>query len=99
MPPAVRYAKKDIFKEVDEGLGVKIPRLIARAGDEIPPIYADLVNDDETTNEAPPAPVIDETASTVPGVTSVLPADSQPESGDAAAAKRGSRRRASGDDK
>lgn len=66
----MRYAKEDIYRELDEGIPeVKIRRLIARKGQPIPPLYESLVSDSETTAEAPAAPVVDETASTVPGIT------------------------------
>lgn len=42
-----RYAKKDIYAEVEEE-GGKINRLVAAAGQPVPPGYADLVDKSDT---------------------------------------------------
>ena len=50
MTDTVRYAKKDIYAQVDEE-GGKINRLIATAGDPISPAYAQYVDDKDTTTD------------------------------------------------
>jgi hypothetical protein len=61
--PKQRYAKKDIYAEVPEE-GGNINRLIAAAGQPIPPAYADLVDTADTTTS------VDEAHAAVAGRTS-----------------------------
>ncbi|MDQ3933422.1 MAG: hypothetical protein M3340_02190 [Actinomycetota bacterium] len=57
-----RYAKKDIYAEVEEE-GGKINRLVAAAGQPIPAAYAEYVDDADTTTD------VDTAHDAVPGRT------------------------------
>lgn len=58
-----RYAKRDVYAEVDEE-GGKINRLVAAAGQPVPPGFADYVDDSDTTTTPPgvAAPTADRSA-------------------------------------
>jgi hypothetical protein len=47
----VRIAKKTVVAEVDEGYGAKIPRVVAIEGQQVPAVYADLVDDKDVDTE------------------------------------------------
>jgi hypothetical protein len=51
MAQKVQIAKKDLFAEIDDGSGHRVRRLIARRGQEVPPAFADLVDDSDVSKD------------------------------------------------